>query len=191
MVVIRPLLMPKFSSSTLAIGATQLVVQEALEMMLCASASYLSSLTPITIVMSSSLAGAEMMTFFAPPAMCALAAGPVVNRPVDSMTMSTPRSPQGRFAGSRSARILIDLSPMWIVSPSTVTSSLSGPATVSYFSRWAIVLRSPRSFAATISMPRSPLSSRARKKFRPIRPNPLIPTRMVIAPVSVPIAARG
>ena len=30
--VIRPLSMPKFSSSTFAIGATQLVVQEALEM---------------------------------------------------------------------------------------------------------------------------------------------------------------
>src|SRR5580693_1321577 len=66
MVVIRPLTMPKFSSSTLAIGATQLVVQEALEMISCAAGSYLSSLTPITIVMSSSLAGAEMMTFFAP-----------------------------------------------------------------------------------------------------------------------------
>ena len=35
MVVIRPLTMPKLSSSTLAIGATQFVVQEAFEMMWC------------------------------------------------------------------------------------------------------------------------------------------------------------
>src|ERR1700716_2923006 len=58
-VVIRPLLMPKFSSSTFAIGAAQLVVQDAFEMMLWLRASYLSSLTPITMVMSSPLAGAE------------------------------------------------------------------------------------------------------------------------------------
>ncbi len=68
----KPLTMPKLSSSTLAIGATQLVVQLALLIARggCA-ASYLSSLTPMTIVMSSPLAGAEMMTFFAPPpSMC-------------------------------------------------------------------------------------------------------------------------
>ena len=144
----------------------------------------------MTMVMSSSLAGAEMITFFAPPAMCAFAAGPVTKRPVDSITMSTPRSPQGRLAGSRSARILIGLSPTTIVSPSTETGLSNRPATVSYFSRWAMVFRSPRSFAATTSKPRSPLSSSALKKFRPIRPNPLMPTRMVTAPVSVPIAAR-
>ena len=39
MVVIRPLTMPKLSSSTLAIGATQFVVHEALEMMSCAAGS--------------------------------------------------------------------------------------------------------------------------------------------------------
>src|SRR6266568_2120662 len=66
MVVITPLTIPKLSSSTLAIGATQFVVQEALDRTWCAAGSYASSLTPITIVMSSSLAGAEMMTFFAP-----------------------------------------------------------------------------------------------------------------------------
>jgi hypothetical protein len=106
-VVIRPLTMPKFSSRTLAIGATQLVVQEALEMTWWFAASYLSSLTPITIVMSSSLAGAEMMTFLAPPAMCFSASAFLVKMPVDSMTMSTPSSPHGRSAGSRSASALI------------------------------------------------------------------------------------
>ena len=44
----------------------------------------------------------------------------------------------------------------------------------SYLSRWASVLLSVRSLTATIS--RSlPLASAARKKLRPIRPNPLMP----------------
>src|ERR1700689_578610 len=172
--------MPKLSSSTLAIGATQLVVHEALEMIAWAAGSYASSLTPITIVMSSSLAGAEMMTFFAPASMCARAAGPVVNRPVDSITTSTPRSPHGSLAGSRSARILIDWSPTRMVSPDTDTSYGSLPFTLSYLSRCAIVATSPRSFAATISMPRSPSATlAARQKLRPLRLKPLIPTRIV------------
>ena len=178
--VIRPLTIPKLSSSTLAIGATQFVVHEALDTMWCAAGSYASSLTPITIVMSSSLAGAEMMTFFAPASRCALAVGPVVNRPVDSITTSTPRSLHGSLAGSRSARILIDLSPTRMVSPDTDTSSARVPSTVSYLSRCAIVATSPRSFAATISMPRSPSAAlAARQKLRPMRPKPLIPTRIV------------
>src|ERR1700691_305895 len=180
MVVIRPLTIPKLSSSTLAIGATQLVVQDALDRTLCVAGSYASSWTPITIVMSSSLAGAEMMTFFAPASRCAPAVDPVVNRPVDSITTSTPSSRQGSLAGSRSARILIDLAPTWIVSPDTDTSCGKVPSTVSYLSRCAIVAMSPRSFAATISMPRSPSAAlTARQKLRPMRPNPLIPTRMV------------
>src|ERR1700758_4146457 len=130
--------------------------------------------------MSSSLAGAEMITFFAPPSICARAAGPVVNRPVDSITTSTPRSPHGSLAGSRSARILIDLSPTRMVSPDTDTSYGSVPTMGSYLSRWAIVATSPRSFGAEISMPRSPSAAlAARQKLRPMRPKPLIPTRMV------------
>jgi len=180
--------MPKFSSSTFAIGATQLVVQEALEMMWWCAGSYLSSLTPITIVMSSSLAGAEMITFLAPPSMWAAACLPLLNRPVDSRTMSTPRSAQGRLAGSRSARIFIDLSPTRMVSPETLTGSFRLPITVSYLSRCAIVATSPRSFAATISIPRSlPAAFTVFQKFRPMRPNPLIPTRVVTAPISSPL----
>ncbi len=109
MVVIRPLVMPKFSSITFAIGATQLVVQDALEMMWCDAGSYLSSLTPITIVMSSPLAGAEMMTFFAPAWMWAPALSAEVKIPVDSMTTSAPRSPQPSLVGSRSADALTRL----------------------------------------------------------------------------------
>src|SRR4051812_43674188 len=89
-VVIMPLTMPKFSSSTFAIGATQFVVHEALEMMWWFAASYASWLTPMTMVMSSSVAGAEMMTFLAPPAMCLPASAALVKMPVDSTTMSTP-----------------------------------------------------------------------------------------------------
>ena len=62
--------MPKPSfSSTWTTGARQLVVQLALEMMLCLAGSYFSWLTPMTMVMSSFLPGAEMITFLAPALM--------------------------------------------------------------------------------------------------------------------------
>ena len=85
------------SWTTLAAGARQFVVQLALLMMWWIAGSYRSSLTPRTIVMSSSLAGALMMTFFAPASMCAPALAASVKMPVLSRTMSTPRSPHGRF----------------------------------------------------------------------------------------------
>ena len=69
-VVIQPLRMPNVSCSTFATGARQFVVHDAFEMMWCFAGSYLSSLTPSTIVMSGFFAGAVMMTFFAPAAMC-------------------------------------------------------------------------------------------------------------------------
>src|SRR5580704_15123904 len=125
-----------------------------------------------------------MITFLAPAAMCLRASSALVNRPVDSTTTSTPSSPQGRSAGSRSARILSGWPPTRIVSPSAVTSCGRLPSTLSYLSRCAMVATSPRSFAATICMssPAPPLT--ARQKFRPIRPNPLMPTRMVTAAFS-------
>ena len=52
--------------------------------------------------MSSSVAGAEITTFFAPAVMCLLASAALVKIPVDSTTTSTPNLPQGIFAGSRS-----------------------------------------------------------------------------------------
>src|SRR6476469_9103673 len=70
MVVIRPLTMPSPSSSAFAIGARQLVVHEALEMMLWLVGSYSSSFTPMTTVQSSFLAGAEMITLLAPASKC-------------------------------------------------------------------------------------------------------------------------
>ena len=64
---------------------------------------------------------------------------------------------------------------------------LERPRFESYLSRCAIVFASPRSFAATISKSASRFSA-ARKKFRPIRPNPLIPTRTAM---SLPCRSRA
>src|SRR3954447_4165418 len=94
------------------------------------------------------------------------------------MTTSTPRSPHGRFDGSRSASTLTSRPPMRRPPSVTVTSSASLPSTVSYLSRCAIVFLSPRSLTATISSSPGWLSATARQKFRPIRPNPLTPTRV-------------
>src|SRR5687768_3424365 len=129
--------------------------------------------------MSGSVAGAEMTTFFAPASRCFCAPSRLVKKPVDSSTTSTPRSPHGIAPGSRSESSLISSPPARMTPPCTSTSPSSGPSVESYLSRCAIVRSSPRSFAATISM--SALrSSCARKKFRPIRPKPLIPTRIAI-----------
>ena len=125
--VITPLMMPNWSWITLATGARQLVVQEALDRMWCLAGSYWSWLTPSTTVRSSSLAGAVMMTFFAPASMCAWHLGPVRKIPVDSMTTSTPYSAQGRPWGSRSAKFLIFQSPTTMTSPSTEAATGSLP----------------------------------------------------------------
>ena len=81
-------------------------MQLALEMMWCLPASYFSWLTPMTTVMSSPLPGAEMMTFFAPAVMWPSAFSSSVNRPVDSMTYSTPSSFHGSSAGPLGADAL-------------------------------------------------------------------------------------
>src|SRR5690606_21659239 len=129
---------------------------------------------PTTKVPSTSVPGAEMMTFLAPPAMCLAASAALVKRPVDSMTMSTPSSPHGRAAGSRSAKTLMSLPPTVMTSPSCETSAPRGPPTESYLRRCARAALSVRSLTATIS--RSAFCARAaRRKFRPIRPKPLIP----------------
>ena len=61
--------------------------------------------------MSSSVAGAEMITFFAPAVMCFWASDALVKIPVDSTTTSAPTDFQGKFAGSRSAKTFITLPP--------------------------------------------------------------------------------
>ena len=64
-VVIRPSTISKLSWMTLARGARQLVVQEALETTF-SDGSYVSWFTPTTNMGASAL-GAEMITFLAPP----------------------------------------------------------------------------------------------------------------------------
>ena len=72
-----------------------------------------------------------MITFLAPAARCLPAASRVRNRPVDSTTMSTPRSPHGKPAGSRSDSTRIESSSMRRKSPSTFTSPWYRPCTES------------------------------------------------------------
>ncbi len=105
----NPLFTPKLSCNTFTIGARQFVVQLALEIMWCLSFLYSCSLTPLTIVMSGSFAGAEIKTFLAPALMCWLAPALSVKNPVLSTTMSIFKSFQGSFVGSFSANTLIVL----------------------------------------------------------------------------------
>ena len=75
------------------------MVQLALEMMLCLAGSYLSWLTPSTRVMSSLVAGAEMMTFFTVAPRWALALVASVKWPVDSTTICAPTVSPGQLGG--------------------------------------------------------------------------------------------
>src|SRR6478672_2725099 len=176
----EPRTKPKLSRTTFTIGTRQFVVHEALEMMLCALGSYFWLLTPMTTVMSSPFAGAEMITFLAPPAICRPALSADVKRPVDSSTMSTPSSFHGSLPGSFSARTLIS-SPSTVIEPSpAVTSPAKVRCTESYLNRCASVFVSVRSFTATNSRSATPAFLAARTTWRPIRPNPLMPTLVAI-----------
>ncbi len=77
--------------------------------------------------MSSFLAGAEMMTLRAPASRWAFAFVASVNRPVDSMTMSTPQRFQGTAPGSRSALTWISWPSMTKADSSASTFPLYGP----------------------------------------------------------------
>ncbi len=174
-----PLTMPKLSFSTLATGARQLVVQEALEITWCLSATYSFRLMPTASVMSGPLAGAEISTFLAPPwSMCARALGPSVNTPVDSRTISAPVLFQLSLARSFSAvtRMRWPSTTMWL--PSMLTVPAKRPWTESYLRRCASVVVSVRSLMATISTPsRCGSLCQARTTQRPMRPKPLMPMR--------------
>ena len=137
---------------------------------------------------STSVAGAEMMTRGAPASMWAAAAGPSVKMPVDSITTSTPRSAHGRALGSRSAKTEKVWSPT--VMDRSVWLTGHGQGAVG-----RVVLEEvgvggggdqvvdadhlDRVAAASPPRPR-PAARAARRKLRPIRPNPLIPTRTAI-----------
>jgi hypothetical protein len=118
----------------------------------------------------------EMMTSFAPAARWAPAASRVVKMPVDSMTTSMSSSFQGRSAGFRSAKTLIEWSPTVQARVTDADRFRQDSLGRVVLERWALVAGGTRSFMATTSM--SGFSSAARKKARPIRPKPFIATRV-------------
>ena len=177
----RPCSSTKASFSTFAIGARQLVVQDAFEITVCRAASYTASFTPMQMVASASPLGAEMITRPTLPPRCPAAFSRAVNRPVDSITTSTSWSVHGISAGSMTSSLRI--SRPSIEMPSSVPWMSLGrvPPTESCLSRNATVWLSPMgSLTATSSTPESPRLSNARVNERPMRPKPLIPTRTAI-----------
>merc|ERR1719333_849223 len=173
-VVIRPCLMPNFSLMTLTRGARPLVVHEAQETTFI-EVLYSSVLTPTTMVgVSASLAGAEMITFFAPPSMCFMQPSVVVKAPVDSQTYSTPALLHGISVGSRVAE-RVTSRPLILRPPSVISTVPSKrPWTVSCSSKYFI-------YSGDIGelMCLSTKSSRSiaiRATWRPMRPKPLIPS---------------
>jgi hypothetical protein len=165
--------------STETIGATQLVVHEAADTISCRNGSYSCSLTPTTNVASTFLPGAEMSTRFAPAFRCAAASSRVRSLPVASMTRSTDSSPQPSRAGSFCVLVGIRYPPTVIAATSCAISPWKRPNVETYAISCASVAGSHRSLIATMSMslPSRPRPYTARRKLRPIRPNPLIATR--------------
>merc|ERR1719198_127047 len=174
-VVIRPCLMPNFSLIVLTIGARPLVVHDAHETTAIEAGSYSSVLTPTTMVgVSASLAGAEMMTFFAPPATCFKQSSVVVNAPVDSHTYSTPVDFHGISVGSRVAES--ETSTPLILRPSPASSQVpeKRPCTVSCSSRYFMysgVIGELMCLSTKLSR-----SMAMRTTWRPMRPKPLTPS---------------
>ena len=119
-----------------------------------------------------------MITFFAPAVMCFCASAALVKIPVDSTTTSALTDAHGRFAGSLSEKTLIVLPSTVIESSVKVTGRPSRPRIESYLSRWARVSLGVRSLIPTMLI--SGLVRLARKKLRPMRPKPLIPTLIMI-----------
>ena len=121
--------------------------------------------------------GSGIIIYFNYTCMCFEAPARLMKTPVPSMTRSTPISPQGNFVGSRLDTTLISLPSTLICSSSMVfTSALKTPRMVSYFRRWLACLTPPESLIATISRLVCSRPCQQRRKLRPIRPKPLIPT---------------
>src|SRR5690606_1409560 len=91
--------MPQFSSRIFTNGATLLVVQEALENKGVFQSKSESLMPSTTVGTSLSGEGAEIITCPAPDCKCSSAFSLLVNRPVDSMTISMAKSFQGNAAG--------------------------------------------------------------------------------------------
>merc|ERR1719387_655866 len=175
-VVMRPCLMPNFSLMVFTIGARPLVVHEAHETT-AMSVSYSSSLTPTTRVgVSASLAGAEMMTFLAPPSMCFMQPSVVMKAPVDSQTYSTPVDFHGISVGSRVAES--ETGRPLIVRPVSVISHvpLKRPWTVSCSRRY-FMYSGDMGELMCLSTNES-RSMAMRTTWRPMRPKPFTPSLM-------------
>src|SRR5680860_1436717 len=114
--------MPKLSFNTLAIGAKQLVVHEALDTMVSDAFTSLW-LTPMTN-MGASGEGAEITTFLAPPSICFCAISKVLKIPVHSATISTPTASHLIFLGSLSA-VILTVFPLTTRCPSLTSTAVS------------------------------------------------------------------
>ena len=134
----KPCTIPNCSSSTLATGAKQFVVHEPTESTV-SLAAISASFTPYTIVLQLSLAGAEISTFLAPCAKCLLASAALFILPVHSSTISTPSFAQSSCATSRVWVMVIGPCPIFMLSPSWVTSPRKRPCTESYCNKCAWV----------------------------------------------------
>src|SRR2546425_7588155 len=134
--------MPKVSCKTLATGARQFVVHEALETTLCFEGSYVLSFTPRTKVWSGPSAGAVIITFFTGPRRCFFASAPLVKRPVDSTTISAPTEAQSISPGSFTLKTLKLRPSTEMQSSPWVTLFVKLPRMESYLSKCASVLAS-------------------------------------------------
>mmetsp|Transcript_15290 Transcript_15290/g.46201 ORF Transcript_15290/g.46201 Transcript_15290/m.46201 type:complete len:211 (+) Transcript_15290:1069-1701(+) len=127
--------------------------------------------------MGASPDGAEMTTFLAPPFRCLLAPSTDVKTPVHSTTMSAPAEPQGISSGFILSKVLM----LWPLTSSEsgwpTTSPWNLPCVLSYVNMYAMYSPSMKgSLIATSST--SSLSEMIRATSRPMRPKPLMPTRI-------------
>ena len=118
------------------------------EIILC---SFFKSLlfTPWTTVKSTSFAGAEIITFFAPALICFPADDLSKKKPVHSKTTSAPILLQGNLAGSLSAKTFIFWSPIWNPSDEVLTSWVKVPWVLSNLIKCAFASIEPRSLIPT------------------------------------------
>ncbi len=137
-----------------------------------------------------------MITRGAPASMWAAAAAPSVKSPVDSITTSTPRSAQGRALGSRSENTEKVWSPTVMERSVWLTGDGQGAVRRVVLEEVGVGGGGHQVVDADDlhrRLPPDPACLRAaRRKWRPIRPNPLIPTRTAIVGsfvFSVPTAA--
>merc|ERR1719230_810852 len=174
-VVIRPCLMPNLSWMVLTSGARPLVVHEAHETTCIEAGSYSSWLTPTTRVgVSASLAGAEMITFLAPPSMCFMQPSVEVNAPVDSQTYSTPVSFHGISVGSRVAESVTSM-PLTLRPVSVISHvPLKRPWTVSCSRRYFMYSGDMGELMCLST--KDSRSIAMRTTWRPMRPKPFTPS---------------